>query len=92
MKLLGKKVLIRKEEEKETTASGLVLVGNQSNTLSNGIIVNISEGYVDNGVQVTISLKVGQRVSFFKHLAVEVEVDNEKLVLIDVDNLLGYYE
>ncbi len=78
---LGKRVLVQRTEEAGTTASGIIIPDNAKEKPSQGKVMAISSD-VDN-------VKVNDVVVFGKYSGNEFEVDGEKYLIIDVDDLFG---
>jgi len=78
---LGKRVLVQRTEEANTTASGIIIPDNAKEKPSQGKVVAISSE-VDN-------VTVNDIVVFGKYAGNEFEVDGEKYLIIDVDDLFG---
>ena len=79
---LGKRVLIEREEELKTTASGIIIPDNASKEKP-------SEGKV-----IAVSKKVegiseGDRVVFAKYSGSEITLDNKKYLVLNTDDILG---
>ncbi len=78
---LGKRVLVQRTEEASTTASGIIIPDNAKEKPSQGKVVAISND-VDN-------VSVNDVVVFGKYAGNEFEVNGEKYLIIDVDDLFG---
>ncbi len=78
---LGKRVLVQRTEEASTTASGIIIPDNAKEKPSQGKVVAVSSE-VDN-------VSINDVVVFGKYAGNEFEVDGEKYLIIDVDDLFG---
>ena len=87
---LGKRVLVKPDEIEETTAAGLVLPpsANEDQKPETGKIVKLGKGKVK-GKEIEFEVSVGDRVYFKKYSPDEIDIDNEKYLLLDVDDILA---
>jgi chaperonin GroES len=88
---LGDKLLVRRGEEEETTAGGIVLPGSAAEKPSQGEVLAIGPGRVlDNGDVSEISVKVGDTVVFGQYAGSNtIKVDGEELLILSESDLLG---
>ncbi|NLY03987.1 MAG: co-chaperone GroES [Campylobacter sp.] len=83
-KPLGKRVLVQREEESKTTASGIIIPDNASKEKpSSGKIVAVGN---DDECKV---VKVGDVVVFGKYSGSEVELDDKKYLVLNLEDVLG---
>ena len=80
-KPLGKRVLVKRTEEENTTSSGIIIPDNAKEKPSEGEVVAIS-----NEVE---TLVCGDRVVFGKYSGNEISLDGEKYLVIDVEDIFG---
>ena len=80
-KPLGKRVLVKRLEEENTTSSGIIIPDNAKEKPSQGEIVAIS-----NKVE---EFACGDKVIFGKYSGNEVSFDGEKYLVIDVEDIFG---
>ncbi|MGI5898102.1 MAG: co-chaperone GroES [Candidatus Dojkabacteria bacterium] len=87
---LGKKVLVKPDVIEEKTSGGLVLPpsSTEGEKPETGVIVKLGEGTFK-GKKVVFDVKVGDRVYFKKYSPDEIEIDSEKYLLLDVDDILA---
>ena len=73
------RVVLEKEKMEETTASGIVLPGqNDKEKPGQALVVAVGPGGVVDGKDITMQVKVGDHVLFSKYAGSEVEVDGHK--------------
>lgn len=83
-KPLGKRVLVEREEESKTTASGIIIPDNASKERpSVGKVVAVG---CDDECKV---VKVGDSVVFGKYSGSEVELDDKKYLVLNLEDVLG---
>ena len=80
-KPLGKRVLVKRLEEENTTSSGIIIPDNAKEKPSQGEVVAVS-----NDVEV---LACGDKVVFGKYSGNEMSLDAEKYLVIDVEDIFG---
>ena len=79
---LGKRVLIEREEELKTTASGIIIPDNATKEKpSEGKVIAVSK-------EVEGSSE-GDRVVFAKYSGSEITLDNKKYLVLNTDDILG---
>ncbi|WP_086232375.1 co-chaperone GroES [Campylobacter devanensis] len=79
---LGKRVLIEREEELKTTASGIIIPDNASKEKpSEGKVIAISKEVE--------GISQGDRVVFAKYSGSEITLDNKKYLVLNTDDILG---
>ena len=79
---LGKRVLIEREEELKTTASGIIIPDNASKEKpSEGKVIAISKEVK--------GISEGDRVVFAKYSGSEITLDNKKYLVLNTDDILG---
>ena len=80
-KPLGKRVLVKRVEEANTTSSGIIIPDNAKEKPSRGEVVAISTEVSE--------LKKGDEVVFGKYSGNEVTIDGDLYIVIDVDDIFG---
>ncbi|WP_086321830.1 co-chaperone GroES [Campylobacter devanensis] len=79
---LGKRVLIEREEELKTTASGIIIPDNASKEKpSEGKVIAVSKEVE--------GISEGDRVVFAKYSGSEITLDNKKYLVLNTDDILG---
>ncbi|MEE3712306.1 MULTISPECIES: co-chaperone GroES [Campylobacter] len=79
---LGKRVLIEREEELKTTASGIIIPDNASKEKpSEGKVIAVSKEVE--------GISQGDRVVFAKYSGSEITLDNKKYLVLNTDDILG---
>jgi len=87
---LGKRVLVKPDEVEEITTGGLVLPPNSNDEKrpATGTIVTLGIGKDDDD-DIKFDVKVGDRIYFKKYSPEEIEVGNEKYLLLDIEDILA---
>jgi len=78
---LGKRVLVKKLEEENTTSSGIIIPDNAKEKPSKGEVVAVSS-------EVEV-LACGNKVVFGKYAGNEITLEGEKYLVIDTDDIYG---
>ena len=88
---LGDKLLVRRSEEEETTAGGIVLPGSAAEKPSQGEVLAIGPGRVlDSGEKVEVPVSVGDTVVFGQYAGSNtIKVDGVELLILSESDLLG---
>ena len=87
---LGKRVLVQADRVEEKTAGGLVLPPSASEDQKpeTGIVVVLGKGKED-GKEISFDVSVGDRIYFKKYSADELEIDDEKYLLLSSEDILA---
>lgn len=75
IKPLFDRVVIKMVEAEETTKSGIILAGNAKEKPQVAEIVAVGPGGVVEGKEITMQVKVGDRVLISKYAGTEVKLD-----------------
>ncbi|ACO73652.1 co-chaperone GroES [Laribacter hongkongensis] len=90
---LHDRVVIKRLEAEEKTASGIVLPGNAAEKPDMGEVVAVGNGKVlDNGERRQLELKAGDKVIFGKYSGQTVKVDGEELLVMREEDVMGIVE
>jgi chaperonin GroES len=88
---LGDRVLVKRSDEEETTAGGIVLPGSAAEKPSQGEVLAVGPGRVlDSGETQEVSVKVGDVIVFGQYAGNNtVKVDGEELLILSEGDILG---
>ena len=87
---IGKRVVVRKDDNKRQTKSGIVLPDTASEKPQEGSVLAVGPGRVlDNGKRVEMEVKSGDTVLFAKYAGTEVKLDGEEYLVIRESDLLA---
>lgn len=91
---LHDRVLVRRKEEEETSAGGIVLPGSAKEKPNQGEVVAVGSGKIlDNGEVRALDVKVGDVVVFGKYAGSDtIEVDGEELVILSESDIKAVIE
>jgi chaperonin GroES len=88
---LGKRLLLKPSKIEEKTSGGLVIPPTSSDEKrpETGEVVKLGKGNDEKGKPFVFDVKIGDKVYFKKYSPEEIEIDNEKYLLIDMDDILA---
>lgn len=90
---LQDRVLVRRLEEEETTAGGIIIPDTAKEKPSEGEVVATGPGaYNDQGKLIEMDVKAGDRILFGKWSGTEVKIDDEELLIMKESDILGIIE
>jgi len=86
---LHDRVVVRRKEEEQKTAGGIVLPGSAKEKPNQGEVVAVGSGRVlDNGDVRPVDVKVGDTVVFGKYAGSDtIEIDGEELVILSENDI-----
>jgi chaperonin GroES len=88
------RVVVRRNEEEETSAGGIVLPGSAKEKPNQGEVVAVGEGKsLDSGELRPLAVKVGDRVVFGQYAGSNtIDVDGEELIIMGESEIYGVIE
>jgi len=87
---LHDRVLLRRIEQNEKTAGGIIIPDSAKEKPMEGEIVAVGSGHRDEAGKVTpLDVKAGDRVVFSKWAGTEVTIDNEELLVMKESDIIG---
>ncbi len=92
IKPLFDRVVIKMVEAEETTKSGIILAGNAKEKPQVAEIVAVGPGGVVEGKEITMQVKVGDRVLISKYAGTEVKLDGQEYTILRQDDILAIVE
>lgn len=90
---LHDRVIVRRIEEKKTTASGLIIPDSSAEKPSKGEVVAAGKGKMSaQGDLIPLDVKVGDKVMFGQYSGAEITVDEETLLVMSEDEIVAVIE
>ncbi len=84
------RVIVTRVEAERTTASGIVIPDSAGEKPDQGEVLAIGPGKRDdNGKQIALDVKVGDRVLFGKYAGQAVKVDGEEVLVMREEDIMG---
>ena len=92
IKPLADRVVIKLVEEEETTKGGLILSGNAKEKPQVAEVLAVGPGGNVDGKEVTMLVKVGDKVLTSKYSGTEVKMDGETYTIVRQGDILAIVE
>lgn len=92
IKPIGERVLLKQFEAEEKTKSGIILTNSTKEKPSIFEVVTVGDGVKNDGTEVKMFLKQGDKVICNKFSGMTVRVDEEELVLVSQNDILAVIE
>ena len=93
LKPLGDRVIVKRDEVEDKTASGLYLSRESKEKPQTGVVVAVGEGKRDkDGALIPMPVKVGDKVLYGKFGGTEVTVDEEELLIVRAEDIYVVFE
>ena len=92
VKPLSDRVVIKNIEAEETTKSGLILTSAAKEKPQMAEVLAVGPGGMVDGKEVTMQVKVGQKVIYSKYAGTEVKIDGEELIIVRQSDILAVVE
>ena len=90
---LHDRVLIRRAEEETKSSGGIILTGSAQEKPAQGEIIAVGNGKkLENGSIQPLDVKVGDKVLFGKFAGSEVKADDEDLLMMREEDIMGIIE
>ena len=86
---LHDRVVVRRVEEAETARGGIIIPDTAKEKPQEGIVVAVGKGKREKGELIAPEVKEGDRVLFGKYSGTEVRVDDQELVIMREEEILG---
>lgn len=92
LKPLGDRVVIKQLEAEEKTKSGIVLPGSAKEKPQEAEVVAVGPGGMQDGKEVKMEVKVGDRVIYSKYAGTEVKLDGDEYIVVRQSDILAVVE
>ena len=89
---LGDRVVLKAIMAEETTKSGIVLPGQAKEKPQQAEVVAVGPGGLVDGKEVTMQVKVGDKVIYAKYSGTEVKLDDEEYTIVKQSDILAIIE
>ena len=89
---LDDKVVLKKLAAEEKTASGIVLTGGDKEKPAQGEVIAAGPGGIVDGKEFKMQVKPGDKVVYSKYAGTEVELENEKYLIVKQSDILAIME
>ena len=90
LKPLDDRIVVKPDEEEETTASGLVIPDTAKERPQEGEVIAVGPGRFEDGTtRVPMDVKVGDKVIYSKYGGTEVKIDGEEYLILSGRDVLA---
>ena len=89
LKPLGDRVVVKPDEKEEMTASGIVLPDTAKEKPQEGKVVAVGSGKYEDGKQVPLEVKEGDKVVYSKYGGTEIKVEGEEYLILSERDILA---
>jgi chaperonin GroES len=92
IKPLSDRVVIKMVEMEETTKSGIILAGSAKEKPQVAEVIAVGPGGMVDGKEVTMYVKVGDKVITSKYSGTEIKIDKEEFIIVRQNDILAVVE
>ena len=92
LKPLLDRVVIKSVAAEETTKSGIILTGSAKEKPEVAEVIEVGPGGLVDGKEVTMTVKVGDKVITSKYSGTEVKIDGEEYTIVRQSDILAIVE
>ncbi len=91
---LGDKILVKRAEAQEKTDAGIYLPESAKDQPKEGKIISLGNGILnkETGKYMPFTVKKGDRVIFTSYAGTEIKIDDEEMLILSEDDILGIIE
>ena len=92
IKPLGDRVVIKNLEAEETTRGSIILAGAAKEKPVMAEVLAVGPGGNVDGKEITMNVKVGEKVIYSKYAGTEVKLDGEEYIIVRQGDILAIVE
>ena len=92
IKPLGDRVVIKNLEAEETTRGGIILTNSAKEKPVMAEVLAVGPGGNVDGKEITMHVKVGEKVIYSKYAGTEVKLDGEEYIIVRQSDILAVVE
>ncbi len=89
---LGDRVVLKQLVAEETTKSGIVLPGQAKEKPQQAEVVAVGPGGMIDGKEVTMQVKVGDKVIYSKYAGTEVKLEDVEYIVVKQNDIVAIVE
>lgn len=89
---LGDKVVLKQLVAEETTKSGIVLPGQAKEKPQQAEVIAVGPGGMVDGKEVSMQVKVGDKVIYSKYAGTEVKLEDEEFIVVKQNDIVAIVE
>jgi len=89
---LGDRIVVKRVEEQETLASGIIIPDSAKEKPQKGEVVAVGKGKrADDGKLIALDVEVGDSILFGKYSGSEIKLDGNEYLIMREDEVLGVF-
>ena len=92
IKPLADRVVIKKVEAEEKTASGIVLPGTAKEQPQIAEVVEVGPGGIVDGKEIKMELNIGDKVIYSKYAGTEIKLEGQEYTILKQSEILAVVE
>ena len=92
IKALGDRVVIKMLESEDSTKSGIVLPSSAKEKPQMAEVLAVGPGGMVDGKEVTMEVKVGEKIIYSKYAGTEVKLDGTEYIIVRQSDILAVVE
>ena len=89
---LGDRVVLKQFEAEETTKTGIILTSKTQEKPQEAEVIAVGPGGLVDGKEVTMQVKVGDKVIYSKYSGNEVKLGEEEYIIVKQGDILAVVE
>lgn len=89
---LGDKVVLKQSEAEETTKSGIILASSAKEKPQYADVIAVGPGGMVDGKEVTMQVKVGDRVIYSKYAGTDVKLGDDEYIVVKQSDIVAIVE
>jgi len=90
VKPLHDRIIVKRDEEKETKKGGIIIPDSAKEKPQEGTVIAVGAGKLDDdGKRIPMEVKAGDKVLFGKYSGNEIKIDDVDHVILREDDILG---
>ena len=92
IKPLSDRVLVKMKESEETTKSGIILATTAQEKPQIAEVIEVGPGKIIDGKEVTMQVKVGDKVIYQKYAGTDVKLEDENFIIVKQNDIVAIVE
>lgn len=89
---LGDRVVLKQSSAEETTKSGIIITSQAQEKPQTAEVIAVGPGGNVDGKEITMQVKVGDKVIYSKYSGNEVKLDGEEYIIVKQNDILAVVE
>ena len=87
---LQDRLLVKRVEKEERTPGGIIIPDTAKEKPQEGEVLAVGNGKIlENGTQVALDVKVGDKILFGKYSGTDIKIDGEEVLIVREDEVLA---